>query len=115
MLYNNTLLKKNMVSGDSRRRRRIVKKKSYPNIDAPKFRGSVKSLVRVILNSEKVIKLPEIYDPDDETFAVTVKFNGLTTFSADFETYDPASSTFKLTPTEESQLGKHMIQIEMID
>ena len=67
------------------------------------------------MNSEKVIKLPKIYDPDDDTFIVTVKFDGLTTLPAGFVTYDPAASTIRVTPTKESQLGKHMIQIEMID
>ena len=53
-----------------------LEEKPYPNTDAPKFRGSVLSPVTVILNSEKVIKLPKIYYPDDDTFTVTVKFNG---------------------------------------
>ena len=76
-----------------------MEEKPYPNTDAPKFRGSVKSTVTVILNSEKVIKLPKTYDPDDETFTVTVKFDGLTTMPAGFVTYDPAAGTFKMTPT----------------
>jgi hypothetical protein len=92
-----------------------MEEKPYPNTDAPKFRGSVKSPVTVILNSEKVIKLPKIYDPDDDTFTMIVKFDGLATMPAGFVTYDPAAGTFKVTPTEESQLGKHKIQIEMSD
>jgi hypothetical protein len=56
--------------------RLTMEEKPYPNTDAPKFRGTVKSPVSVILNSEKVIKLPKIYDPDDDTFTVTVRFDG---------------------------------------
>jgi hypothetical protein len=53
-----------------------MEEKPYPNTDAPKFRGTVKYPVSVILNSEKVIKLPKIYDPDDDTFTMTVRFDG---------------------------------------
>jgi hypothetical protein len=49
----------------------------YVNTDAPRFRGgSLKSPVSAILNQEKVIQLPKIYDPDDDTFTVKVKFDG---------------------------------------
>ena len=49
----------------------------YVNTDAPRFRGgSLKSPVSAILNSEKVIQLPKIYDPDDDTFTVKVTFDG---------------------------------------
>ena len=34
---------------------------------------------------------------------------------AGFVTYDPVAATFKLTPNEESHLGKHKIQIELND
>ncbi len=92
-----------------------MEEKPYLNTDAPKFRGSVKSPVTVILYSEKVIKLPKIYDPDDDTFTMTVKFDGLTTMPLGFVTFDPATGTFKVSPTEESQLGKHKIKIEISD
>jgi hypothetical protein len=49
----------------------------YPNTEAPKFRGgSLKSPVTAILNQERVIQLPKTYDPDYDTFTVTVRFDG---------------------------------------
>jgi len=87
----------------------------FPNLDAPKFRGSVQTELKVILNSEKIYKHPRVYDPDDDTYTIVVLFNGNLTFPDGFASYDPASGTFKFTPTEESQLGKHKITIELAD
>ena len=88
----------------------------YPNTDAPKFRGgSVKSPVTAILNQERVIQHPKIYDPDYDTFTVVVMFDGQTTLPAGFVSYDPATGTFKVTPIKESQIGTHKIKIEMSD
>ena len=48
----------------------------YPNTAAPKFKDTVLQPITVTLNSEKVLKLPKIFDPDEDTFTVSVFFDG---------------------------------------
>jgi hypothetical protein len=41
------------------------------------------------MNSQKTLKLPRIYDPDDDTFTVKILFDGQSIFPAGFVSYDP--------------------------
>ena len=65
------------------------------------------------MNSEKVLKLPKIFDPDDDIFTISVFFDGSATMPVDFVSYDPATLTFKFTPKEESKLGKHLTSLKL--
>jgi hypothetical protein len=60
--------------------RLLVEEKPYPNTSPPKFRGgNVPFLIKVGLNSVKSIKIPKVYDPDDDDFTISIFFDGLST------------------------------------
>jgi hypothetical protein len=68
---------------------------------------------KVTVGSEGILKLPDIMDPDNDPYSVTVTYTRAATFPS-FITYDAKETTFKVTPME-SDVGTYTFLLNMTD
>ena len=85
----------------------------YPNTSPPKLRGPIIDPFVTTVGAEGILKLPDMSDPDNDPFSVSVTYARAVTFPS-FITYDAKERTFKVTPAE-TDVGTYTFLLNMTD
>lgn len=85
----------------------------YPNTSPPKLLGTIIDPFVTTVGAEGILKLPDMRDPDNDPFSVSVTYTRAATFPS-FITYDAKKRTFKVTPAE-TDVGTYTFLLNMTD
>jgi len=85
----------------------------FPNTSPPKLLGTLMDPFKVTVGAEGLLKIPEMRDPDNDPFSVSVTYSSSATFPS-FITYDAKEQTFKVTPME-TDVGTYTFLLNLTD